>query len=343
MDATIEKEAEQLRLTLPLLSRHGADFGPRSYALWFGYAGGSPALRNALAPIVASGERLTPERTTELYGRYVAEESERALEQLRAALAVLLGRLSESTSQTGQATTSLVAELQSSVKRFDEVGVADAPALLAGLARQAASTSATLARFGSQLAEESAAVEELRRELATVREAAMTDGLTQLANRRTFDLRMEAAVKGLAQGAPGPAPALILLDIDHFKRINDTAGHVFGDRVLRAVADALKANLKGRDLVARYGGEEFAVLLERTRLDDAATLAESLRQAVAGIRIRRSGSVVAEVRVSCGVGALLVGESPTAFVDRVDAALYKAKRAGRNRVVVAATATVAAP
>ena len=345
MEATIEKDAEQLRLTLPLMSRHGTDFGPRSYALWFGYAAGaSPALRDALDPVVASGGRLTPERTVELYERHIAQESERALEQLRAALAIILGRLGEATGHAGAATASFAEELATVTQRLQHPDTPAAPELLADLATHASLTTATLSRFGSQLAEGSAAVDQLRRELASVREAALTDALTNLANRRAFDERFEAAVSAFHGGPEGQlAPALILIDIDHFKRINDTAGHVFGDRVLRAVADTLKANLKGRDLVARYGGEEFAVLLERTRPADVLTLAESLRQAVSAIRIRRSGDVVAEVRISCGVGTLQRDEAPIALIDRVDAALYQAKRTGRNRVAVAARpATTAA-
>ena len=345
MEATIEKDAEQLRLTLPLMSRHGADFGPRSYALWFGYAAGaSTALREALDPLVAAGGRLTPERTTELYERHIAQESERALEQLRAALGIILGRLGEATGHAGDATASFAAELVSVAQRLEHCDANPTAQVLSDLARHASLTTATLSRFGSQLAEEGAAVDRLRRELASVREAALTDALTNLANRRAFDERFEAAVSAFHGGSGGqPAPALILIDIDHFKRINDAAGHVFGDRVLRAVADTLKANLKGRDLVARYGGEEFAVLLERTQQADAFNLAEALRQAVSAIRIRRSGDVVAEVRISCGVGALEAGEAPIAFIDRVDAALYQAKRAGRNRVASAARRPRATP
>src|SRR5262249_31419316 len=123
-------------------------------------------------------------------------------------------------------------------------------------------------------------IRQLQENLEVVRTEALTDPLTSLANRKYF----EGAIARLIADAEnqGSSLAVILVDIDHFKRINDTYGHLTGDQVLRLVAITLKDNLKGHDVAARYGGEEFAVLLPRTTLRHGVTVAEHLRRAIMG-------------------------------------------------------------
>ncbi|HPU54388.1 MAG TPA: GGDEF domain-containing protein, partial [Burkholderiaceae bacterium] len=132
--------------------------------------------------------------------------------------------------------------------------------------------------------------------------------------------------------------SLLMVDIDHFKKVNDTCGHLFGDRVLQGVARAIAATVKGRDIAARFGGEEFSVLLPGTDSVGAVCVAEQIREAVSGIRIRRAQSeqTIASVTVSVGVAQRTPGEAFDAWFDRADKALYKAKNNGRNRVERAA-------
>lgn len=131
--------------------------------------------------------------------------------------------------------------------------------------------------------------------------------------------------------------ALLLADIDHFKWINDAHGHLLGDKVLRAVGRILNENSKRRDLVGRWGGEEFTLLLVRTPLQGARAVAEQIRAAVAGLRIRKiDGTELAgEVTVSLGVAFAERAEDFENMMHRADAALYSAKRQGRNRVCIA--------
>jgi diguanylate cyclase len=128
---------------------------------------------------------------------------------------------------------------------------------------------------------------------------------------------------------------LVMIDIDHFKRFNDTYGHPMGDQVLRLVARVIADNVKGRDTPARYGGEEFAVILPNTSLADAATVAEQLRRAVSKRRVTRRDTMqdLGSVTMSLGVSQFRPGEQLQHFIDRADAALYQAKRAGRDRVL----------
>lgn len=161
-----------------------------------------------------------------------------------------------------------------------------------------------------------------------------TDQLTGIANRRGFDAAAEQTCRG-----GGRSWAVILLDVDYFKHYNDFAGHPAGDECLRRIGGALSAALRGnRDLVARYGGEEFAVLLGDCSQSDAVAVGERLRRAVSGLAIAHPSRPDAQdvVTVSLGVAVSIDGkETITEALSRADAALYKAKRQGRDRLMLA--------
>jgi diguanylate cyclase len=177
-------------------------------------------------------------------------------------------------------------------------------------------------------------VNSLTESLRRAQSEALLDSLTGLKNRRG----LERAVEDLLREPPGlVGSALLLADIDHFKVVNDTYGHVLGDKVIRAVAHVLRSMIKGRDVAARLGGEEFAVLLPQTSLTGAAALAEQIRGTVAQGRIfRPDGSEsIGQVTLSVGVAIARPGDTLETLLERADGAMYAAKRAGRNRVSLA--------
>ncbi len=180
------------------------------------------------------------------------------------------------------------------------------------------------------------AMGELRTANRRLHEFSLRDGLTGVHNRRYLD---ETLAHAVAQSRERKAPiALLMLDIDHFKRINDTHGHLVGDDCLRAVADVLRRHVReGDDFVARYGGEEFVVLLPGATRDDAARRAEILRSEVAALRIADHGETIS-LTISLGLSAMDGNDlhsGPDKLIRAADAALYRAKREGRNRLVVA--------
>ncbi len=180
----------------------------------------------------------------------------------------------------------------------------------------------------------------LSESLQRTQSEALLDSLTGLKNRRG----LESAIEDLARDHAGLAgSALLLVDIDDFKQINDTFGHVLGDKVIRSVAHVLQASIKGRDVAARFGGDEFAILLPQTTLAGAATLAEQIREQVARGRIHRADGreSVGEVTLSVGVAVATQGETMEALIERADAAMYTAKRAGQNRVSLSGQAAQA--
>lgn len=164
---------------------------------------------------------------------------------------------------------------------------------------------------------------------------ANTDSLTGLATRGCF---FDKAARLIPRAtAAGQAVAVVMLDVDHFKEVNDTYGHGTGDTVLSAVATTCRGLMRGRDTAARLGGEEFALLLPETDLAGASALTERLRQAVADLEDR---GLPCPVTVSAGVSALRPGElSIEAALARADQALYAAKKAGRNQVAVCTAET----
>lgn len=163
--------------------------------------------------------------------------------------------------------------------------------------------------------------------------AAMFDSLTGIHNRRWLDDTLSRMVRRHARG--GASLSLALIDIDHFKRVNDSFGHEAGDYVLTEVAATMGRNLRPTDLFARFGGEEFVVLLPDTTLDAAEGAAARLREAVEELSLKMpDGRTLETVTVSIGVAALGKDQTSSALLKQADEAMYDAKRGGRNRVVV---------
>lgn len=156
---------------------------------------------------------------------------------------------------------------------------------------------------------------------------ALLDGLTGLWNRAYFDERLAAECHVAVRHGRGVA--LVLVDVDHFKRLNDTHGHPFGDDVLRQVGQVLSGEMRQGDHACRYGGEEFALILRETDLAGARTVAERVRARIEALALRR-GATPVPVTASLGVAAGLT--EPARLIQAADEALYAAKHGGRNRV-----------
>lgn len=187
--------------------------------------------------------------------------------------------------------------------------------------------------IGSRLSDTSREINELRQNLETVSREAMTDALTDLGNRKFLDTRLREEMAKAEES--DNKLCFLLLDIDHFKKFNDTYGHDVGDQVLKVVARTLKENIKGRDISARYGGEEFCIVLPETELKNAMIVAESIRLKVGkkALTNKSTGQGYGYVTISTGVAVYRKGETQLELFQRADAALYRAKESGRNKVV----------
>lgn len=171
-------------------------------------------------------------------------------------------------------------------------------------------------------------LKEQAREIEAHVSRSLTDALTGLPNRRDFNVRLEERMSTWQRRRE--FFSLLMLDVDHFKKLNDTYGHLAGDKVLTALGTALRGAVRREDSVARYGGEEFAVLLPNTSLEQAALVAQKVREAVAKIVVEHDGHTIT-ITVSGGLAAIQAEERSESLIHRADEALYAAKRAGRNR------------
>jgi diguanylate cyclase len=188
-------------------------------------------------------------------------------------------------------------------------------------------------REALQLAQLGDKIQKLRDELQVAREQAALDPLTQLHNRAALDSHLER-VSDLAF-LLNSSPCLLMIDVDHFKKVNDQFGHQTGDDVLRRIADALvRQFLRREDFVARYGGEEFVVVIPDSTLQNAKKRADRVREAVSELELAGPKGQFT-VTISVGISSLAEGDTGKSWLARADAALYEAKANGRNAVHIA--------
>ncbi len=157
----------------------------------------------------------------------------------------------------------------------------------------------------------------------------IVDGLTQIHNKRYLFESLEREIVRARRHSR--ALSLIMFDIDYFKRINDECGHLAGDYVLRELSDVVQERIRRDEVFARYGGEEFVIMMPETELEGAVTLAQTVREKVAGHRFVFQGEPI-KVTVSLGCATISAEDTATALIARADSKLYEAKRSGRNRV-----------
>jgi len=309
---------------------------PRYYELWYTYVSGfNRALNRAVDEALAHYGHVPESVIQDIYEQYLspARMSDRveavsgglvrAFEQVSGAIDEVEGSALSYRQSLKQAAETLKTASDGEAVRAVVDALLDAAEELGGRART----------LKTRLVDSRQHIDALSENLETVRTATITDALTGIANRKHFDQEIKQAVRnGEDTGEP---LALLLADIDHFKAFNDNFGHQTGDQVLRLVAHALKINVKGRDLAARYGGEEFAVILPRTALKDAMTVAEQIRKSIVAKELvkKSTGESLGVITMSIGVAAYRPGETVDALIARADTGLYAAKRAGRNRVV----------
>jgi diguanylate cyclase len=332
-----EQSAEYLRLALAQMSRHGTAVHPVSYAVWYEYVSGTnPPLRNKIDELLKNGEAVDEAAIYALHHRYIAEIDPLTAQEVSASFQRVLADMSTSATEAGNQAD----RLGSTLEQFSEnLSGADSSARLQSAAALALHDTRdvqdAVSILKSRLEDSQREIEQLREQVTRARQDALVDAMTGLSNRKGFDQALAAC---LAEAAPQSlGPSLLMGDIDHFKQVNDSYGHLLGDKVIRVVAQIIKANIKGKDFAARYGGEEFVVLLPETPAPGALALAEKIRSTVAGSRIRRldNNETLEKVTISLGVASFRPGESGNEMLARADAALYAAKAQGRNSVTAA--------
>lgn len=337
-----ESSAEILRLILQKMTAHPASFNPSTYAVWYEFlAGINPQLSEAMNKFLGDKGQLTTELAQNFFDLYISEGNPQAQEVFQQNMQKLLNNLATFAESTGSETNRFSAGLQKYGETLNS-GV-DAPSLknLVGeIMQDTQSMRSSVESLQGGLYESKDEVEKLQHELQNARHEALSDPMTGVFNRRGFDAQMKKLLA--TPDLQNKRVCFMMLDIDFFKKVNDTYGHLFGDKVIRGVAAALTARVKGQDSVARMGGEEFAVILPDTPVQGAYVLAEQIRQSIASSKIRRSEkqAVVEGITISIGIADCVIGDDWVDALSFADEALYASKKQGRNRTTIYTGAVV---
>ena len=306
---------------------------PLNFEIWLHYLGDPDGpLGREIRRMLAENQAITEETSEMLAAEFLPRG--RLSDEIRDAGAVLDRELASVASAIARAHKTQSDYGQTLAGASDSIDTAtDGDALktvIGGLSTATRKVRRETAALEKRLEASNNEVARLRDHLEQVRRDAMTDALTNLANRKAFDERLGEAC---AEGQKAPL-TLALLDIDHFKRFNDTWGHQTGDQVLRYVSTVLSRVCVGQRFAARFGGEEFAIIFPGESAGAVMAALESIRQEVASRSLRRrsTNDELGAVTLSAGCPARRPGGAGAALLARAGAALYGSRRAGRNRV-----------
>lgn len=308
---------------------------PLNFEIWVHYLGDPEGpLGREIKRILAASEPFTEATADMLAAEYLPRG--RLTEEIRDAGRVLdreLSSVSDAISKAHKSQAAYGQTLDKAASSIETAGDgAGLQAIVSGLTTATRKVQRENETLEKRLDASTREVARLREHLEQVRRDAMTDALTNLANRKAFDEHLETACNLADSG--GGALTLAVLDIDHFKRFNDTWGHQTGDQVLRYVASVMGRVAKAPRIAARYGGEEFAMIFPKENTGQVQQALESIRKEIASRSLRRRSTddELGAVTLSAGFAQRRPGETASSLLERADTALYASKHAGRNRV-----------
>ena len=309
---------------------------PPSFELWYNYViGENQALNQCINEALGRKGQLSVSDVDQIYERYLSPT------RFGDAVDGVGSKINKEIGQIAALIRSAISSTIENQRHFADIGQrlknpidhASLRSIVENLIQATKTAEEENSELEAKLKASQHEIEKLQSNLNVVRIESVTDPLTQLANRNFFDRALAKAIADAEQRHE--VFCLLFCDIDHFKKFNDTFGHLVGDQVLRLVAHMLKQSIKGQDTASRYGGEEFAILLPGTGLSGATCLAEMIRKAVMSKELekRSTGEKLGRVTISIGVAQFQRDDSCEKLIDRADKCLYAAKETGRNRVV----------
>jgi diguanylate cyclase len=335
----LEKTDKSTLITQQVMQRIGHDHlkpTPEVYTLLYNYfAGVNPDINRTIDELTHTGQTLTTSLCEDLYDRYLSPKREKAfIDETAKKVQAAMAEITDLIRGAGVVHKEYNANLQ---RQSDSLSSAtdlnEIKKLVTDLVSDTRNIIDENHKLEDKLQTSSHEIQQMRQDMQSLKHEALTDTLTGMANRKSFDIELKnRASEALDKNKP---LSLIMVDIDHFKVFNDTFGHQVGDQVLRLVAKTLSEGLTATQFLARYGGEEFSVIVPASKLRDTEKLAERLRERIAAKDIvnQSKNEKLGRLSISLGVAQMHPGEPLTQLIDRADRALYKAKAAGRNQVI----------
>jgi diguanylate cyclase len=327
--------ADNLKKAVPHMVKNQIPANPINYTLWYHYVANlTPELNIELDEIINTSGSMNNEQSIELFQHFILSQHIEDHQKTLQGFTKLTANLLKHISQSMDGSESFGTELSANIEQIKEAKSADD---ITPIVENIINTSENLRNansdFQNQMKAATEEINELRQNLQQVEKHAYIDQLTQIYNRHAFDRQLQQLLK---TDEVAETVCLILFDLDHFKSFNDDYGHVIGDRVLKKMGELILENSPKEAIGARYGGEEFAIILSDSNEEEAAEIAELLRQKIQQLRVKMKNSdkVLDNISASFGVTRFQVGENTESFIHRADTALYSAKGNGRNRVEI---------
>jgi len=336
MDQQRQKTPTELyQHAIAVMREVGAPLIPRNYELFYAHvAGGNEALNDAVHLMLSERGGFSQSAADEMYETCLDREDQGQ-------------RITECGNKLGNEADEIVRLIQEAIdtsnafgatieqvgRKLDDVSdPAHFKAVLKAVIEATRILGQNCFETKGRLEESRSQVQELQSSLISVRRDSLTDSLTGVANRKGFDLALDTIISE-AKSSRMPL-CLLMIDVDHFKKFNDTFGHPAGDQTLRLVASLIKTCVRDQDFIARYGGEEFAVILPQSTPEVGYGIAERIRKSIKGRKLvrRETGESLGSITLCVGISSLAPDDSVQSLIERADERLYLAKRVGRNRV-----------
>lgn len=328
-----EYNAELLRQSVPLMVKNNVSAHPINYAIWYAYAAGNnDRLCKDIDDLINTQKPFDEETSLDLYKNHVCNASIEAFEKINLDLQKLVDNTASDVQDASDQVSNVGDNiLANSLQLENTDDIAEVKSVISGVVDETKQLIDISTSLKAKLDEANIEMAALRDELSKTKELASTDALTGLLNRRAFDIELS----NLVNNAANQDHCLMILDLDHFKNVNDTFGHLVGDKVIRYTAALLKKHMAEHHHPARYGGEEMAVIMPNTELNTALKIAEKIRESLASSQLKQKNNEVSigKITVSIGVTSLTTEDTVDSFIERADSALYSAKETGRNKVV----------
>lgn len=334
--SSIKSSTDILKQAIQFIGQHNITAIPINYTVSYEYCRGHHVLlRQAIDQAIVNKQPITNEAMQCWFDAFLLGYDLSELSKSHLDLNNIVNQLASTTTQAEEDVNQYDTSLKECTNELKEtLNTSSLSSIVSSLLTSTTAMQIAMEQMKQQITASQHEIASLQDRLALVTVEAVTDPLTGLANRKGLSMAINESLRSALQSKN--YPCLLLLDIDYFKKINDSFGHLVGDKAIKILADTLKKQLKGKDTAARYGGEEFAILLPETDLQNAWKVGENIRRIVESLRITRSNNheEVFRMTISIGIARYQANQSINDLIELADNALYQSKNTGRNRVTI---------